>query len=244
MDTEMIKIVGQIAGIGGISIGVFLILFREVIRKKIFSKLTKKQGFKIIVLFLIFVWSIAIVGIVAWVWSGKISSPPEEDSKQPRIVEEFSIEDSYMLSFTLIAFIFTNDNKSKEMFESSMRLTIKKLNTKTRKILEKIKELNEHNFNENSSLVTELIDQIYLFYGKKAQQAYLLGHCLGGSIPAFDTEQHTALLELAIEYGTSLGLDKATIDLISNLMQSNIKNKESYMNEIQSLVLIILNELN
>ena len=35
MDTELLKVVGQVAGIGGLALGVFLLLFREIIRKKI-----------------------------------------------------------------------------------------------------------------------------------------------------------------------------------------------------------------
>ena len=34
MEAEVLKTVGQIAGIGGISLGVFLLLFRDIIRKK------------------------------------------------------------------------------------------------------------------------------------------------------------------------------------------------------------------
>ncbi len=66
MNAEILKIVGQIAGIGGIAFGVLLLLFKEVIRKNIFPNLTKIQGFKIIKLILLLVWSIAIIGIVAW----------------------------------------------------------------------------------------------------------------------------------------------------------------------------------
>ena len=54
---------GNIAGIAGISLGVFLILFREVIRKNIFSKLTKKQSYVIIILFMLLVWSLSIFSI-------------------------------------------------------------------------------------------------------------------------------------------------------------------------------------
>ncbi len=66
MNVEVLKIVGQVAGIGGLALGVMLILFKEVIRKNIFPNLTKKQGFKIIKLLLIFVWSIAVLGIASW----------------------------------------------------------------------------------------------------------------------------------------------------------------------------------
>lgn len=54
---------GKIAGIAGISLGVFLFLFREVIRKNIFSKLTKKQSYVIILVFMLLVWSLSIFSI-------------------------------------------------------------------------------------------------------------------------------------------------------------------------------------
>jgi len=68
MDYELVKTLGQIAGIGGISFGVLLLLFRDVIRKRIFPTLTKQQGFRLIVLFLVLVWSAALAGLGAWVW--------------------------------------------------------------------------------------------------------------------------------------------------------------------------------
>lgn len=43
---------GQIAGIAGIAVGVFLVLFREVIRKNIFPTLSKKQSFVVLLVFM------------------------------------------------------------------------------------------------------------------------------------------------------------------------------------------------
>ena len=68
------KVVGQIAGIGGVSLGVFLLLFRDIIRKIISPQLTKEQGFRLLVLISILVWSVALAGIGAWMWSNAISS--------------------------------------------------------------------------------------------------------------------------------------------------------------------------
>jgi hypothetical protein len=67
MDLEVLQMLGQVAGIGGIALGVFLLLFRDVIRKKIFPKLTKKQGYHVILVCMILSWSVAIAGIAAWV---------------------------------------------------------------------------------------------------------------------------------------------------------------------------------
>jgi nitrate reductase gamma subunit len=69
MNVEFFKTLGQWAGIGGIALGVFLLLFREVIRKSIFPKLNKNDAHKFLRLVMILIWSVAIVGIAAWVWS-------------------------------------------------------------------------------------------------------------------------------------------------------------------------------
>jgi hypothetical protein len=67
MNFGLLKMLGQIAGIGGIALGVFLLLFRDVIRKRIFPKVTQKQGYHIILIFMILSWSVAIAGVAAWV---------------------------------------------------------------------------------------------------------------------------------------------------------------------------------
>ncbi len=63
---NLLTTVGTIAGIGGLSIGVFLLPFRETIRKKIFPTLTKQQGYKLIVLISILIWCLSVGGIIAW----------------------------------------------------------------------------------------------------------------------------------------------------------------------------------
>ncbi len=70
MDTETLKIVGQVAGIGGLALGVFLLLYREMIRRLVFPNLNRRDAFRIIIIFMVLVWSIAVIGIGAWVWAG------------------------------------------------------------------------------------------------------------------------------------------------------------------------------
>jgi len=65
---EILKIMGQIAGIGGLVVGVFLLLTKEIIRKRIFPKLDKKQAYKLLKLILILAWLLAILGIGSWVY--------------------------------------------------------------------------------------------------------------------------------------------------------------------------------
>lgn len=66
METQLLSTLAQIAGIGGVALGVFLLIFRDVIRKKIFPQLTKQQAYRLLTLALVLTWSVAISGIIAW----------------------------------------------------------------------------------------------------------------------------------------------------------------------------------
>src|SRR5260370_15622141 len=65
----VLKVVGAVAGIGWIALGVFLLLFREVIRRNIFPNLKQSQAYNIINRFMTLSFVIAIAGIIAWVVS-------------------------------------------------------------------------------------------------------------------------------------------------------------------------------
>ena len=68
MDAEVLKTVGQVAGIGGLALGVFLLLVRDIIRKSIFPTLTKAQGYRLLTLIADLIWTVALAGIGARVW--------------------------------------------------------------------------------------------------------------------------------------------------------------------------------
>lgn len=67
-DAELIRVVGQIAGIGGLAIGALLLVFRDVIRKEIFPSLTREHAYQILRLLIVLTFLIALAGIAAWVW--------------------------------------------------------------------------------------------------------------------------------------------------------------------------------
>ncbi len=71
---ELIKDFGLIAGIGGIGIGVFLYLFKDIISSKFLSRLSSKQSFLTILFFMFFVWSISALAI--YVYWNKEETPP------------------------------------------------------------------------------------------------------------------------------------------------------------------------
>lgn len=88
MEIELLKTVGQIAGIGGLSIGLVFLLFREVIRKNIFPNLTKAQSFKVITIVVICTWSIALAGIAAWVYT-ETHNPKKVESVELSGIETY-----------------------------------------------------------------------------------------------------------------------------------------------------------
>ncbi len=63
---EFIKTFGQIAGFGGLALGVLLLIFRDVIQKNIFATLTKQQSYNLIRLIIVLTWTIAFFGISLW----------------------------------------------------------------------------------------------------------------------------------------------------------------------------------
>lgn len=67
---------GKIAGIAGISLGVVLVLFREVIRKNIFPKLSKKQSFMILITFMLLISGISVFSIIKY-YDGVEGSPAQ-----------------------------------------------------------------------------------------------------------------------------------------------------------------------
>jgi len=173
MDTELLKIVGQIAGIGGIAFGVLLLLFRDVIRKAIFPKLTKEQGYKIIVLFLILVWSVALFGIIAWLISIKSNDKDKEINRSIKRTQEVSenlkqeengkesfqeyLNDKIKDSELRIALVVGNNdykksplkNPANDAMDISTKLTdkgfkiIKKINPSTNELINSIKDFNK-----------------------------------------------------------------------------------------------------
>lgn len=93
LDSEIFKVVGGFAGLGGISLGVFYLLFRDVIRKNIFPNLNKEQAYKLLAMILILVWSIAVLGIVAWVYTGRTAAPSFKTDKavlEKEVLEEIN----------------------------------------------------------------------------------------------------------------------------------------------------------
>ena len=67
MDLDLLKTVGQIAGIGGLALGVLLLVFRQILAKNIFPMLRKDDAYRLLRLMAILVFVVALAGLGAWV---------------------------------------------------------------------------------------------------------------------------------------------------------------------------------
>jgi len=68
METQLLEALGKIAGIGGIALGVFVLLFEEVIRKNIFPMLSDDHASGLIRQFMYLTFVVAVCGIGAWAY--------------------------------------------------------------------------------------------------------------------------------------------------------------------------------
>ncbi len=75
METELLQALGKIAGIGGLALGVFVLLFQEVIRKNIFPMLSDDHAYGVIRQLLFLTFAVAICGIGAWTYVTIKSTP-------------------------------------------------------------------------------------------------------------------------------------------------------------------------
>lgn len=99
MDTMLLKTVGQIAGIGGLGLGVLLLTFREVVRKNIFPGLTKVHGYRIIRLIVVTTFLIAAFGITAWTYvQTSVQTRPNGSGEMPVTERERHLADQFWSS--------------------------------------------------------------------------------------------------------------------------------------------------
>ena|SRR5215467_13585271 len=87
MGADLLATLGKLAGIGGISLGVLLLVFQSVLRRNVFPTLGKNHAYNIIRLVIILTFAIAVLGICAWAF---VSWSP---LKKPSIVTHYSDQD-------------------------------------------------------------------------------------------------------------------------------------------------------
>lgn len=93
MNSEFIKILGEIAGIGGISLGVLLILFREIIRKNLFKRFSQNESYYFFRLLVILVFAISALGISAYVLVNYFSL--RNVAQQTNIISDINLENEF-----------------------------------------------------------------------------------------------------------------------------------------------------
>lgn len=141
MEASILKVIGQVAGIGGISIGVLLIIFRNIIRKNIFPKFKNEEAYKIIRLIIILTFVIAVLGIIAWFFTlTKTGSEPlkvelvgnqpiENSSTTSKSAisntnyEKIKVEPIYLKAEKILDVIIQN-NDSKSIYITSIELEL------------------------------------------------------------------------------------------------------------------------
>lgn len=80
MELNIFKLFGQVAGIGGLALAILFLIFRDIINKKVFKTMSATQSYKIFRMIIVFLFVIALAGIVAWVYSGSIQQEKTIDS--------------------------------------------------------------------------------------------------------------------------------------------------------------------
>lgn len=99
MDPAIFKVAAQIAGIGGIALVVFLLLNREVLRRNLFSSLTKQQSYHIIRLILISCFLVSMSGIGAWVFIEHQARRPAPEAEVTARLSWNKLREIYIDSF-------------------------------------------------------------------------------------------------------------------------------------------------
>jgi hypothetical protein len=71
MESRLLGVLGKVAGLGGIALGVFLLLFQGVLQKQFLPQtgLNSAQAFAVILALMILTFGIAAIGVVAWLVS-------------------------------------------------------------------------------------------------------------------------------------------------------------------------------
>jgi hypothetical protein len=83
--SEVLKAISPYAGLGGISIALVVLLFRSVIAKEIFPRLTKVHAYRIIRLVVLLAFFLGLAGIAASLFAPSIGTPASVGLVSPSI---------------------------------------------------------------------------------------------------------------------------------------------------------------
>lgn len=82
MESNLLKELGKIAGLAGIALGIFLLLFKGVLEKQFLPSagLSSSQAFAVILALMILTFGIAVIGVIGWL----VGRSPLTDGPVPR----------------------------------------------------------------------------------------------------------------------------------------------------------------
>jgi hypothetical protein len=118
MDVQVFRTLGGIAGLAGLAIGMILLLYREIVRKNVFPALTKRDAYRLLRNIAILAWSVAMFGILCWVWStailhrnqpaAAVAAAPEE----PLVVAGTVVDQSTNIGIGQATIVITGQSSS------------------------------------------------------------------------------------------------------------------------------------
>lgn len=95
MDVELLTVILKYTGLGGLALLVVLLLFRDVLKKLIFSQLHPEQTYKVIKLSLILISCLVGLSILVWFFLENAKLSPSSESSKPT----YQGEDSQLVYF-------------------------------------------------------------------------------------------------------------------------------------------------
>lgn len=115
--------IAPILGTGGLIATFAIFFFRDVIRKKIFPQLTKKQSFTIIVLMVTFTFVLGGMGIFGWIYLGG----DDHGGDGPVVVVEENDEEEDQAQSTMDNFLRSNDPEiAFNQFSTDIKMVIER----------------------------------------------------------------------------------------------------------------------
>jgi hypothetical protein len=148
---ETLRVVGEVAGLGGLAIGVVLLVYLEILKTKVLSPMNAKQTFRTLISMLLLTALVAIVGLVIWLLSRTTGAEPSGKASKRNVGELDMIYDIATISERAAAI---NERTARLLAEiTSGRLRLVPLNDPG---LEERKQLIRRYDNEISLLRSEI----------------------------------------------------------------------------------------
>ena len=249
MDIDILKVVGQVSGIGGLSLAILLILFKEIIRKNIFPSLKKEHAYSLLKLITILIWSITFVAIVGWMFLEYIKNERKENLKSVKNnelqlpKEEIkSLSDVILLGryhFAYESFLVMKlDNKPTKGYEEETLSLFKSLSHKFKlsdsiiSSIDKLSKINnsQHLINES----TKISHSIYHFLSVNNDSRYAHLYLLAVAKDTYLKLQENDFPKMTLDIFENLAQKQANmlglpIEMVKNIVMESISYEDIIM---------------